>query len=189
MITTTADSVVSSSAGVNKYGINKVIPVSRNAHIAPDDLCSLCLLQISNHIALVTSPDGTSMLAVPMSSLVAKGNVNLKPTISTVPISSAALKAKPSIITPLKILPLIASTTATTTLNVPTISKNVQTLIAPASLSIAKGMSTCSTTTHNTTGNLTIVPTAPTSAQTESSTSSALGLSVDVKDKVKSKGI
>ncbi|CAG2110219.1 unnamed protein product [Medioppia subpectinata] len=72
IITTSADSSVNSTISGAKYGINKMIP-------------------INSHIALVTSPDGTSMLAVPMSSLVAKGNVNIKSSVTPVSISSAAL--------------------------------------------------------------------------------------------------
>ena len=117
-----------------------------------------CIEQISNHIALVTSPDGTSMLAVPMSSLVTKGNVNIKPSLGPVPISTAALKAKPPIITPLKILPLIASTTSSNTITVPTIShsKNIQTLIGPNSVSIAKGLVTPGVSATNT--GVTLIP-------------------------------
>ncbi|CAG2113517.1 unnamed protein product, partial [Medioppia subpectinata] len=140
IITTSADSSVNSTISGAKYGINKMIP-------------------INSHIALVTSPDGTSMLAVPMSSLVAKGNVNIKSSVTPVSISSAALKSKPPIITPLKILPLMASTTSSAAISVPSIShsKNVQTLIAPASVAINKGLTNQSFTSTNT--GLTLIPT------------------------------
>ena len=98
--------------------------------------------QINSHIALVTSPDGNSLLAVPMSSLVAKG----KPPN----------KQKASIITPVKILPLMASTSSASA-TVPTIShsKNIQTLIASAAIN--RGITTPSVIAANTLG--VIIPT------------------------------
>ncbi|CAK9251078.1 unnamed protein product [Sphagnum jensenii] len=130
--------------------------------------------EISNQLALVTSADG-QVIAVPISQLVGKGNVNLKTsgTVLTVPVGSSAsnIKSKTPIITPLKVLPLIASTTASSSVTVPTIShsKNVQTVLAPASMSFA----TAKAITSATAGGVTIIPTSVSSFSSLTSTETA----------------
>ncbi len=115
------------------------------------------------------------MIAVPISQLVGKGNVNLKTsgTVLTVPVGSSAsnIKSKTPIITPLKVLPLIASTTASSSVTVPTIShsKNVQTVLAPASMSFA----TAKAITSATAGGVTIIPTSVSSFSSLTSTETA----------------
>jgi hypothetical protein len=150
VIITSSDSVVNPPTTAKSYG--KVIP-------------------ISSQLALVTSADG-QVIAVPISQLVSKGNVNLKTsgTVLTVPVGSSAsnIKSKTPIITPLKVLPLIASTTTSSSVTVPTIShsKNVQTVLAPASMSFA----TAKAITSATAGGVTIIPTSVSSFSSLNST-------------------
>lgn len=111
------------------------------------------VIPISNQVALVPSPDGCSMIAVPMSSLITKGGNRY-----SIPLNHSSVKSKNSFITPVKVLPLIASTTASAT--VPTIShsKNVQTVIASMSIANTKAVTAAISTA--TAGGVTIIPTS-----------------------------